>query len=64
MAKTYSNILEIIKAPKVSADTIYGQSGKIYLTKGDENPALLFGGTWELNENHLFLGWKIYERLS
>lgn len=64
MSKTYTNILEIIEAPKISASDIYNAPGKIYLTKGEENPAQLFGGTWELNESHLFLGWKIYERLS
>ena len=62
--KNYTNILDLFQAPDIGVKELYGNNGNIYITKGNENPAILFGGTWELNTSHMFMGWKIYERLS
>lgn len=39
--------------------------GNVYLTTSEAgNPALAFGGTWELLTTHMFQGWYVYERLA
>lgn len=39
--------------------------GNVYLTTSEaDNPALAFGGTWELLATHMFQGWYVYERLA
>lgn len=39
--------------------------GCIYITESEEdNPALNFGGTWELKDTHMFQGWYVYARIA
>lgn len=39
--------------------------GSVYeTTSAEDNPALNFGGTWELQEGHLFRGVYVYVRIA
>lgn len=52
---------EMIKALGIEKRPI----GNIYITASEaDNPALEFGGTWELLETHMFNTWYVYERIA
>lgn len=38
--------------------------GEIKLSKTAINPAEVYGGTWDYYDNHMFLGFHVYQRTA
>ncbi len=38
--------------------------GEIKFSRTEFNPAEVYGGTWDYYENHMFLGFHVYQRTA
>lgn len=53
------------QVPPVGSTTDYRPKNSIYLTKGSESPASLFGGSWaKRTDTYLFMGYRVWERVG
>ena len=53
------------QVPSTGSATDYRPKDSVYLTKGSESPASLFGGSWtKRTDTHLFMGYKVWERVG